>query len=222
MNTYFYERISTQEERELQSYQRQENALRQYAESNNLDFDSHTIYKDDQSGKNFTDRPEWNKLERVLRPNDTIVFKDICRFTRECKNGLAKYLELMNERKVNLVFLDNMTLSTDYIKSLSNVADESKDNILSLTMDYIVKLILTVELDRAEKEREITSQRIKDGIKASTKHSGRPKGKLDKLSENLRQDIIKYKSDRTIKQVDLMKKYKISRNTLKKYIQIVD
>ena len=46
-------------------------------------------------------------------------------------------------------------------------------------------------------------------------------GQLDKMSDALREDILKYLSDRSIKQVDLMRKYNISRNTLKKYISLI-
>lgn len=35
-----------------------------------------------------------DKLERMVHPGDTIVFKDICRFTREAENGYSKYMEL--------------------------------------------------------------------------------------------------------------------------------
>ena len=80
---------------------------------------------------------------------------------------------------------------------------------------------MIVELDRAEQERKTTVQRIKDGIAASDKKSGRPVGKLDKMSDELRKDIELFLKDRTIKQVDLMKKHDISRNTLKKYIELV-
>lgn len=41
------------------------------------------------------------------------------------------------------------------------------------------------------------------------------------MSDDLRTDIITFIGDRTIKQVDLMNKYNISRNTLKKYVDIV-
>ena len=44
-------------------------------------------------------------------------------------------------------------------------------------------------------------------------------GKLDKMSAELREDIIKFINDRSIKQIDLMKRYNISRNTLKKYVE---
>jgi DNA invertase Pin-like site-specific DNA recombinase len=72
-----------------------------------------------------------------------------------------------------------------------------------------------------EQERKITVQRIKDGIEASSKRSGRATGKLDKMSDGLKADIQLFIKDRSIKQIDLMQKHNISRNTLKKYIEIV-
>ncbi|MDY4971496.1 MAG: resolvase, partial [Lachnospiraceae bacterium] len=84
-----------------------------------------------------------------------------------------------------------------------------------------IELLILVELDRAEQEREITVKRIKDGIAASDKRSGRKPGTLDKMSDELRADSIAFLSDRSIKQVDLMNKYHISRNTLKKYVELV-
>ena len=51
--------------------------------------------------------------------------------------------------------------------------------------------------------------------------SGRPMGKLDKMTDALKEDIQLFLNDRTIKQIDLMKKHNLSRNTLKKYITLV-
>ena len=76
-------------------------------------------------------------------------------------------------------------------------------------------------VERAEQEREITVKGIKDGIAASTKKSGRKQGQLDKMSPELEKDIKKFLTDRSIKQIDLMNKYNISRNTLKKYIEYI-
>ena len=45
------------------------------------------------------------------------------------------------------------------------------------------------------------SQPIKDGIAASNKKSGSKPGQLDKMSDALREDILKYLSDRSIKPV---------------------
>lgn len=148
-----------------------------------------------------------------------IVFKDICRFTREAEVGYMKYMELLN-KGIELIFIDNQTVSTPYIKQLLNVA-KAQNLVARTSLKSTVKLLLIVELDRAEQERKITVQRIKDGIEASSKCSGRATGKLDKMSDGLKEDIQLFIKDRSIKQIDLMQKHNISRNTLKKYIEIV-
>lgn len=218
MNNYFaYMRISTKEERQMQRYARQENSIEKYARENGIEY----IYisKEDESGKSFDNRKEWNKLERLLQSGDTVIFKDISRFTRETENGYKKYNELL-QKGIDLIFIDNPTVSTPYIKNLLNVAEQQ--NIVARTaLDSTVKLLLIVELDRVEQERKIFIQRVKDGIQASPKKSGRKTGTPDKLTDNLKSDIKEYLSNRDIKQIDLMKKHNISRNTLKKYIAIV-
>ena len=162
MATYFYMRISTKEERGKQKFDRQETALKKYADSNDLQFDEHNIYKEDRLGKNFTDRKEWQKLEKNLHTGDAIVFKDISRFTREAENGYQKYMELFT-MGVNLIFLDNRTICTEYIKQLLDVA-EKQNLIAKISLENTVKLLLYVELDRVEQERLILQKRIKDGI----------------------------------------------------------
>lgn len=218
MNNYFaYMRISTKEERQMQRYARQENSIEKYARENGIEY----IYisKEDESGKSFDNRKEWNKLERLLQSGDTVIFKDISRFTRETENGYKKYNELL-QKGIDLIFIDNPTVSTPYIKNLLNVAEQQ--NIVARTaLDSTVKLLLIVELDRVEQERKIFIQRVKDGIQASPKKSGRKTGTPDKLTDNLKSDIKEYLSNRDIKQIDLMKKHNISRNTLKKYVAIV-
>lgn len=218
MSNYFaYMRISTKEERGKQKYTRQENSLQRYARTKNIDYVFE--FKEDASGKSFTNRSEWNRLEKIIQPNDTIVFKDITRFTRESENGYIKYMELM-AKGINLIFLDNPTLSTDYIKELISTAKNM--NFLEKTInEMLVKVLLAAELTRAEQERLTISQRAKDGMAASPNKAGRKVGQLDKMTEALENDIRRYLTDRSIKQVDLMNKYKISRNTLKKYISLL-
>lgn len=218
MSNYFaYMRISTKEERGKQKYTRQENSLQRYARTKNIDYVFE--FKEDASGKSFTNRSEWNRLEKIIQPNDTIVFKDITRFTRESENGYIKYMELM-AKGINLIFLDNPTLSTDYIKELISTAKNM--NFLEKTInEMLVKVLLAAELTRAEQESLTISQRTKDGMAASPNKAGRKVGQLDKMTEALENDIRRYLTDRSIKQVDLMNKYKISRNTLKKYISLL-
>lgn len=216
-NYFSYKRISTKEERGLQKYNRQEKALERYAESNNIEFVAE--FQEDVSGKNFEDRKEWNRLERLLQSGDVVVFKDISRFTREAEAGYKKYMELL-EKGIDLIFIDNQTVSTPYIKQLLNVAE--KQNLVAKTsLESTVKLLLIVELDRVEQERLILINRIKNGIEASEKKQGRNKGTLDKMTAELKEDIKAYLTDRSIKQIDIIRNHDISRNTLKKYIEIV-
>lgn len=221
--TLAYMRISTKEERGKQKFTRQEQAIARWSKENNTEIPERRIYRDDASGKSF-DRPAWRELESDVAEGDTIVFKDICRFTREYENGFDKYMTLLN-KGVNLIFIDNPTVSTDYIKSMMEVADKQSNRIAKKSLKDTIELLLLVELDRAEKEREITVQRIRDGIAASNKKSGRPKGKLDKMTAELEADLKYYVSqsvaDRTITAADLMRKHNLSRNTVKKYIAAV-
>ena len=219
MGNYFnYQRISTKEERGRQGYNRQEKSINRYAKEHSLEF--LMTFREDASGKSFENRKEWQKLEALLQTGDTIVFKDISRFTREYEAGYQKYMELMN-KGVNLVFIDNSTISTDYIKNMMEIAEKQQNRIAQKALEDTIELLLLVELDRVEKEREIIVKRIKQGLEASNKKSGRPRGKLDKMTEELEADIKKYLTDRSIKQVDLINKHGVSRNTLKKYIEIV-
>lgn len=214
-NYYSYMRISTDSEK--QSFNRQVKALEKYAKDNKIEY--LISFKEEKSAKNFCDRIEFNKLDKIIQPGDTVVFKDLSRFTREAENGYTKYMEWLS-RGINIVFIDNPTISSDYINQLMNTAKEM-DLVTKTAMESTIKLLLIVELDRAEKQRLYIQKAIKDGIASSSKRSGRKEGKLDKMSEELKSDILSFLQDRSIKQVDLMRKHNISRNTLKKYIQVI-
>lgn len=209
-NYYSYKRISTDTER--QNFNRQIKSLERYAKDHDIEY--LIDFTEEKSAKNFTDRPQFKKLDKLLQGGDTVVFKDLYRFTRESENGYKKYMEWLDQG-INMVFLDNPTVSSDYIRQMMTTA-EQQDIVTKTAMESIIKLLIIVELDRGEKQRLYISQSIKDGIAASNKRSGRKPGQLDKMSDALREDILKYLSDMSIKQVDLMRKYNISRNTLKK------
>jgi DNA invertase Pin-like site-specific DNA recombinase len=214
-NYYSYKRISTDTER--QNFNRQIKSLERYATDHNIEYV--VEFAEEMSAKNFADRPQFLKLDKILQSGDTVVFKDLSRFTREAENGYKKYMDWIN-RGINMVFLDNPTVSTDYIRQMMQTA--SKQDIVTKTaIESIIKLLIIVELDRGEKQRLYISKSIKDGIAASNKKSGRKTGQLDKMTPELKQHIKQFQTDRSIKQIDLMKKYNISRNTLKKYIDII-
>lgn len=217
INYFAYMRISTKEERGLQKFTRQENKIKNWEKENNIKFVF--IGQDDASGKNFN-REDWKRIEKLAKEKDCIVFSDIGRFTRgDTEKGYEKYMELFY-KGIELEFIDNPTVNTKNIKSLLQIADNQ--NILSkVLVESIVKILIIAELNKVEEERLSIIKKITDGINASDKKSGRPVGKLDKMNDELKEDIIKFINDRSIKQVDLMKKHNISRNTLKKYVEIV-
>ena len=212
---YSYMRISTDTER--QNYSRQIKALEKYAQDHNIKY--HRQFQEEKSGKSFDNREELSFLESILQAGDTVVFKDLFRFTREGANGYEKYMEWLN-KGVNMVFIDNPTVCTDYIRQMMKTAEE-QDLVTRTAMESIIKLLIIVELDRGEKHRQYISQSIKDGIAASNKKNGRKEGQLDKLTISLQEDIKKYLNDRTVTQTSIMKKHNVSRNTLKKYISFV-
>lgn len=211
---FSYSRISTDEEK--QKFNRQEKALSKYAQDHGIKY--FREFKDECSGSTF-DRPEFKELDAHIQRGDTVVMKDLSRFTREAENGYKKYMQWLN-KGINIVFIDNPTISSDYIRQMISTA-EQQDLVTKTAMEAIIKLLLIVELDRAEKQREYISKAIKDGIEASDKKSGRKEGQLDKMTDALHDDIILYLGDRSVTQIELMKKHEISRNTLKKYVEII-
>ncbi len=168
-NYYSYKRIST--DLKHQNFNRQIKALDKYAADNKLEY--LVEFTEAKSGKNFEERPEFKKLDKLLQATDTAVFKDISRFTRDDDVELAykKYMEWL-KRDINIVFLDNPTLDTDYIKEMMQIAKE-QDVVTKVAMESIVKLLIIVEFDRAKKQRLYISKAISDGIAASDKKSGR-------------------------------------------------
>lgn len=157
---FSYSRISTDEEK--QKFNRQEKALSKYALDHNIKY--FREFKDECSGSTF-DRTEFKELDAHLQRGDTVVMKDLSRFTREAENGYKKYMEWLN-KGINIVFIDNPTISSDYIRQMISTA-EQQDLVTKTAMEAIIKLLLIVELDRAEKQREYISKAIKDGIEAS-------------------------------------------------------
>lgn len=226
-NLFGYMRISTDAKEGKQTFRRQEKMLLDYAERELGGKEYLRIFKDDCSGKDFEGRKEWKLLRKSLVKGDILVFSDVSRFSRNCKLGREEFRKLMDEG-ISLVFLGSRNLDTDYIKTMIKMSDGSEDTVVKFILEVLVELLILTELKRTETERLEIVKRIKQGIEASEKKSGRRQGELAKFSAELETDIKKYLDDKkqnksAIKQIDLMKKYDIaSRNTLKKYIKIVE
>ena len=104
--TYGYCRISTKK----QNIERQERNIKAaYPEA--------LICKEVYTGTK-SDRKEWNKLLKALKPADTVVFDSVSRMSRNAEEGFETYERLYNAG-VNLAFLKEPHINTDTYKPVS-------------------------------------------------------------------------------------------------------
>ncbi len=137
---YGYVRVSTKEQNE----KRQMIALREFGVSK--------IYIDKQSGKDF-ERPQYKKLMRKLKKNDTIVIKSIDRLGRNYEEILEQWRIITKEKECAVVVMDMPLLDTR----------QSRDLTGTLIADIVLQLLSYV----AQTEREFIRQRQAEGIAAA-------------------------------------------------------
>ena len=64
-------------------------------------------------------RPHWDKLMKLLKPGDTIVFDSVSRMSRNAEEGFADYKRLY-EASINLIFLNEPLINTSIFDSTKN------------------------------------------------------------------------------------------------------
>ena len=173
MSIYGYCRVSTPK----QSMERQvRNIL--------LEYPNALLIKEAYTGTSMN-RPEWNKLNRIVRQGDTIVFDSVSRMSRNAEEGFALY-EALYRKGIYLVFLKEHHIDTaTYQKALSgNIAMTGThvDYILKGINEYLMALAkeqIRLAFAQAEKEVEDLHQRTREGIltaRLNGKQIGRRKG----------------------------------------------
>ena len=176
------------------------------------------------------DRPEWLKLYKKLKENDTIVFDSVSRMSRDADDGFALYEDLFN-KGINLVFLKEHHIDTDtYKKTIENnigMTGTNVDYILEGINKYMFALAkeqIKIAFEQAEKEVEDLHQRTKEGLqtarlngkqigqragaKLTTKKSIEMKAKINKRARDFEGNM----SDK-----EVMETLKLARNTYYKY-----
>ena len=149
---YGYARVSTKEQNE----QRQLVALREFGVADKQ------IFVDKQSGKDF-DRPNYRKLIKKLKPDDTLVVKSIDRLGRNYDEILEQWRIITKEKQAGIAVLDMPLLDTRQNRDLTG----------TLIADIVLQLLSYV----AETEREFIRQRQAEGIAAAKERGvqfGRP------------------------------------------------
>ena len=226
-NTFGYCRIS----RKTQNIERQErNIIAAYPTAH--------IIKEAYTGTKIQGRKELDRLLKVIKPGDTIVFDSASRMSRNAAEAIELYEKLFNAN-INLVFLKEPHINTStYRKALDNQIEINLNTGNAATDNFIQGIIealnrYTIDLakeqiklvfDQAQKEVDDLHTRTAEGIltaKLKGKQIGQPKGaKLTTKKSIAAKEIIKKHSkdfNGTLTDEEVIKLAQISRNSFYKY-----
>ena len=216
---YGYGRISTKR----QSIDRQiRNILAAYPDA--------IIFKEVFTGTKFYGRKELDKLLRVVKAGDRIIFDSVSRFARDSDRGVALYFELY-DKQISLVFLKEPHINTEvYREALQRqvtLTGEDVDYILEGVNQYLHKLAekqIRIAFEQAEKEVEDLHKRTAEGL-VTAKLEGKQVGGIKGKKLNVKKAIaakskieeLSKDFDGTLNDIDLMAVVGVSRNTFYKY-----
>ena len=226
MKVYGYCRIS----RKQQNIERQvRNIKAAYPEA--------VIVQEAFTGTKVEGRKEFEKLLKVAKAGDSIIFDSVSRMSRNAEDGFALYQTLL-QRDVELVFLKEPHINTSTYreaaeKQISTVqtGDDATDELLAAITAginrYMLRLAerqIQLAFDQAQKEVDDLHQRTKEGIAtarlAGKQIGGVPGKKLKiKKAEPAKQLILKHSRDfgGTLSDGECMKLIGIARNTYYRY-----
>ena len=219
MSIYGYTRISTKK----QNIERQvRNILAVHSDA--------IIVREVYTGTKFQGRKELDKILKLVKPTDTIVFDSVSRMSRNAEEGYAEYEKLFR-RNITLEFLKEPHINTEvYKKALSGtvaMTGTNADYILEGVNKYLLALAkeqIQIAFNQAEKEVQDLHQRTREGIETARlngKQIGGVTGKklTTKKSIEAKEVILKNSKDFNGANTDIevMKIAVISRNSYYKY-----
>lgn len=105
------------------------------------------IYEETHSGGDYSGCIELDKLLRIVKPGDTIVFDSVSRFSRDNITGPKEYKRLFMEN-VNLIFLNEPYINTDNYRKALDIAIPRTGTFV----DPILKGVEEALLQLAEKQ----------------------------------------------------------------------
>ena len=188
------------------------------------------IIKEIYTGTKFQGRNELNKLLRLVKNGDCLVFDSVSRMSRNAKEGFLLYEELFY-KGIELVFLKEPHINTEvYHKAISNriqLTGTKADIILEAVNRYLMELAkeqIRIAFEQAEKEVQDLKQRTREGVEVarlSGKQIGSKKGTkiVTKKSMEAKAKIRKFSRDfdGTLSDSDCIRLIGISRGSYYKY-----
>ena len=152
MSLYGYVRVSSHDQ----------NEGRQMLALSELNIPPKNIFVDKMSGKDFN-RPSYQRLLSVLKPDDVLYIKSIDRLGRNYVEIQNEWRRLVQEKKIDIVVIDMPLLDTR----------NGKDLLGTFLSDIVLQVLSFV----AENERINIRERQAEGIAAARKRGvrfGRP------------------------------------------------
>lgn len=218
MKEYGYTRVSTQK----QNIERQIRNIK-------AEYPTAIILQDEYTGTKMS-RPAWEKLMKIVKEGDTIIFDSVSRMSRNADEGFNVYEELYN-RGVELVFLKEPQINTQTYKGAMKDAvpltNTAVDAILKGVNEYLLILAkeqIRLAFSQAEKEVEDLHQRTREGIETARlngKQIGQKEGvKLVTKKSITAKEIIRAHSKDfggTLTDTECQKLAGVSRNSFYKY-----
>lgn len=201
---YGYARIS----RPTQRIFRQIDNIKDFASSQGIEITDKEIFSEAYTGAS-TDRPEFKRLLKTVRPNDTIIFDSVSRMSRDADEGIKIYFDLYN-KGISLIFLKERHIDTDfYDKAKTKTIDKTGNKIADIYIEAtneVIRVLAEEQIRLAfwQSEKEVTDLRVrtKDGI-AAAKRRGKLVGgqtqvgmkKKSSKAEAVKPLILKYSKD---------------------------
>ena len=155
--------------------------------------DNRNIYKEKATGTK-KDRPELNKMIDGLKVDDLIIVSELTRLSRSTKD-LFEIVEQIQNKGANIKSLKELWLDTTTPQG---------------------KLMFTIFAGLSQFERDLISERTKDGLK-SAKARGRQGGRPSKRNEKSETVEILYNQGMRI--VDIEKHTNLSRSTVNRIVR---
>lgn len=196
------------------------------------------IVKEAFTGTKIEGRKELDKLLKILKSGDTVIFDSASRMSRNADEAIKLYEELFN-KNITLIFLKEPHINTEtYKRALENqievnlkTGNEATDNFIQGIIEalnrYTIELAkeqIKLVFAQAQKEVDDLHTRTAEGLltaKLNGKQIGQPKGaKLTTKKSIAAKEVIKKYScdfDGSLEDVDVIKLAGISRNSYYKY-----
>lgn len=196
------------------------------------------IIQETYTGTTLEGRVELDKLLKILKAGDTLIFDSVSRMSRNADVGCELYEELY-DKGINIVFLKEPHINTStYRKALenqinielttgNNATDEFIKGMIEVLNKYSIALAkeqIKKAFEQAEKEVKDLHQRTSEGLltaKLNGKMVGQQKGATfeTKKSKKVKQLIIKHCKDfdGSLSDTDCRKLVGVAKNTYYKY-----